>query len=59
MEIECFSGGFRVLGSAKIRIWDRMDAFSGSISKDAVPFLLEVVGISSFVFLKSGRLHSL
>ncbi|WP_282015018.1 hypothetical protein [Marinifilum flexuosum] len=50
MEIECVSGGFRVLGSAKNGIWDRMEAYLGSINKDTVTLLLEVVGIVVLLF---------
>ncbi|MCY1634311.1 hypothetical protein [Marinifilum sp. D737] len=50
MEIECVSGGFRVLGSAKNGIWDRMKTFLGLISKDTVTLLLEVVGIVVLLF---------
>ncbi|WP_321516633.1 hypothetical protein [Marinifilum fragile] len=49
MEIECVLGGFRVLGSAKNGIWDRMEAFLASKSRYASPFLLVEVGIATFL----------
>lgn len=50
MEIECVLGGFRVLGSAKIRIWDRMEAFLAPGNRYASFFILEVAGIVTFLF---------